>query len=294
MKFALDVPNSGKYGDPKVLVDLAVEAESSGWDGFFIWDHLVSGGRSPVIDTWTVLPAIAGATKQIRFGPMVTPLARRRPWIIARQAATLDRLSDGRLIIGVGLGQFSKKEFGVFGDEPDPVARGELLDESLDIIAGLWSGEPFAYDGRHFHLSRSVFRPVPVQVPRVPVWVGGRWPNKAPMRRAARWDGAFAIPAEGGLSDEMTAEETGQMITYVNDHRTTAYEFEFVHAGLLTGHHDVDALKVEAYAEVGTTWWLEQIYSSRMTPAKLAAFIRQGPPSKSAHLRVADPTRPPE
>ncbi|MCP4087481.1 MAG: LLM class flavin-dependent oxidoreductase [Actinomycetia bacterium] len=278
MKFALDVPNSGKYADPALLVELAVEAERCGWDGFFVWDHVVSGGRSPVNDPWSVLAAIASSTTTIRIGPMVTPLARRRPWIIARQAVTVDHLSRGRLILGVGLGQFSDKEFGAFGDEADPKRRAEMLDEALAIVSGLWTGEPFRFTGYHFKVAKTTFRPTPVQEPRIPIWVGGRWPNKAPMRRAASWDGAFAIPATSGLSDELSPAETADLIAYVTDHRTAEGPFDFVHAGFLSGDSDVDASRARAFADLGVTWWLEQITSSRMTPAKLRTLIRRGPP----------------
>lgn len=278
MKFALDVPNSGKYGDPSTLVDLAVTAEESGWDGFFVWDHLVSGGKSPVADTWTVLAAVAANTSSLRIGPMITPLARRRPWVVARQAATMDHLSAGRLVLGVGLGQFSDKEFAAFGDQGDPTVRAELLDESLAILAGLWSGEPFEFDGRHHRVRTTVFRPPPVQRPRIPIWVAARWPNKAPLRRAAEWDGAFVIPAKAGLTDEMPVSATRDMIEYVRRHRTADGPFEFAHAGFLTGDADTDAAKVKGYRKVGVTWWLEHVYASRMTPTKLRAVVRNGPP----------------
>lgn len=278
MRFALDVPNSGKYGDPSTLVDLAVTAEESGWDGFFLWDHLVSGGRSHVADTWTVLAAIAANTSRLRIGPMITPLARRRPWIVARQAATLDQLSNGRLILGVGLGQFGDKEFAAFGDEARPATRAELLDESLAIISGLWSGEPFEFHGRHHHVDTTGFRPTPVQEPRIPIWIAGRWPNKAPLRRAARWDGAFVIPDKAGLTDEMSTDATADMIDYVNARRTPGAPFDFVHAGFSTGDPTTDRAKVQEYGDVGVTWWLEHVYASRMTPARLRAFASHGPP----------------
>lgn len=281
MKFALDVPNSGKYGDPSTLVDLAVIAEESGWDGFFVWDHLVSGGRSQVADTWTVLAAIAATTSRLRIGPMITPLARRRPWVVARQAATLDRLSNGRLVLGAGLGQFSAKEFAAFGDEADPAVRGELLDESLAIISGLWSGEPFEFRGRHHRVRTTSFRPTPVQQPRIPIWIAGRWPNKAPLRRAAEWDGAFVIPEQAGLTDEMPTDATADMIDYVNARRAPGAPFDFAHAGFSSGDRVADAAKVRQYGDVGVTWWLEHIFPSRMTPAKLRAFTAMGPPSAS-------------
>ncbi len=281
MRFALDVPNSGKYSDPSTLVDLAITAEESGWDGFFVWDHLVSGGKSPVADTWTVLAAIAATTSSIRIGPMVTPLARRRPWIVARQAATLDRLSAGRVILGVGLGRSSEKEFAAFGDEADPSVRAELLDESLDIVTGLWRGEPFEFTGRHHRIKKATFRPTPVQQPRIPIWVAAMWPHTAPLRRAARFDGAFVIPARAGLTDEMAVDATADMIEYVSARRTSKRSFDYAHAGFLTGEAESDATKVQAYRDVGVTWWLEHVPASRMSPSKLRSFARNGPPCAS-------------
>ncbi len=279
MRFGIDVTNSGRYADPALLVDLAVEAEASGWDGFFVWDHLVSGGRSPVTDPRTVLAAIAARTSALRLGPMVTPLARRRPWVVARQAAALDHLSGGRAVLGVGLGHFSDKEFGGFGDESSPRVRGELLDESLEILAGLWSGEPFGFAGEHHRIATTTFRPTPVQQPRIPIWVGGRWPNTAPMRRAARWDGAFAIPARSGLTEALSPESTSEMISYVAEHRCADGPFDYVHAGFLTGDPETDAAAVQSYGDLGVTWWLEQVSASRMSPSKLRTFIRRGPPA---------------
>ena len=261
------------------MVDLARETEESGWDGFFVWDHLVSGGRSPVTDPWAVLAAVAVTTSRIRFGPMITPLARRRPWKVAREAVALDQLSDGRFVLGVGLGHFSDKEFGAFGDEANPKIRGELLDESLEILAGLWSGEPFAFEGKHYQIKKNTFRPSPVQTPRIPIWVGGGWPNKRPMRRAAAWDGVFPMSAGSKLSSMMSPVSTAEVIAYVGQQRTESTPFDYIHTGQLTGDPAADAIVVQTYADVGVTWWLEQVYSSRMTLPKLRAFIRQGPPT---------------
>ena len=175
------------------MLDLASEAEAAGWDGFFLWDHLLSGGHTPVTDPWVVMSALAVRTERIAFGPMVTPLARRRMNKLARETVALDRLSGGRLIMGVGLGFFDEKEFSAFGDEGDRRVRGRILDESLDVLAGLWSGEAFTYNGDYLQVASAPFLPTPLQRPRIPVWVAGLWPNKKPMRRAAAWDGAFPI-----------------------------------------------------------------------------------------------------
>ncbi|RYC12680.1 LLM class flavin-dependent oxidoreductase [Nocardioides zhouii] len=165
--------------DPRVVGDLAAEAEAAGWEGFFVWDHLQYGDRvSEIADVWTCCAAVAMRTERMVFGPMVTPLARRRPQVLARQAASLAVLSGERFVLGLGLGDDWVGEFSDYGDEPDPKVRGRLLDEGLDALASYLGGG---------------FRPAP----RVPIWLAGRFPNRAPMRRAARHDGFFVIGLDG-------------------------------------------------------------------------------------------------
>ncbi len=172
-----------ELSDPRLVADLAREAEKAGWDGFFVWDHIrYSAPVEAVSDPWIVLAAIATATDRVRLGPLVTPLARRRVHKLARETVTLDRLSQGRLVLGVGLGGDRHGEFAPFDDPADPVERGRLLDEGLETLAGYWDGG---------------LLPPPVQRPRIPVWVAARYPNRRPVRRAARWDGLFPIDLPG-------------------------------------------------------------------------------------------------
>ena len=172
-----------ELSDPRLVADLAREAEKAGWDGFFVWDHIrYSAPVEAVSDPWVVLAAIATATDRVRLGPLVTPLARRRVHKLARETVTLDRLSQGRLVLGVGLGGDRHGEFEPFDDPADPVERGRLLDEGLETLAGYWGGG---------------LLPPPVQRPRIPVWVAARYPNRRPVRRAARWDGLFPIDLPG-------------------------------------------------------------------------------------------------
>ena len=188
--------------DPRVVGDLAAEAEAAGWDGFFVWDHLQYGDRvTEIADPWTCCAAVAMRTERLVFGPMVTPLARRRPQVLARQAASLAVLSGGRFVLGLGLGDDWVGEFSAFGDEPDPRTRGRMLDEGLVVLRGLLSGEPVDHAGEH-HVARDVrFRPAPA----VPIWLAGRFGNRAPLRRAARYDGFFVIGLDGpGDLDEVT------------------------------------------------------------------------------------------
>ncbi|WP_082537908.1 LLM class flavin-dependent oxidoreductase [Angustibacter sp. Root456] len=176
--------------DPRVVGDLAAAAERAGWDGFFVWDHLQYGERVRAIaDVWTCCAAVAMRTDTLLFGPMVTPLPRRRPQVLARQASSLAVLSGGRFVLGLGLGDDWVGEFSAFGDEPDPKVRGRMLDEGLEVLTGLLSGEPVDHDGAHYTARDVAFRPAPA----VPIWLAGRYGNQAPMRRAARYDGFFVI-----------------------------------------------------------------------------------------------------
>src|SRR5919112_3690776 len=195
MRSGLFLPLFDALADPAVVARVAREAEEAGWDGFFLWDHI--RWREPVRavgDTQVTLAAIATATERIRFGPMVTPLARRRPAKVARETAALDLLSGGRLTLGVGLGsdRFAS-EFSITGEELDDRRRARMLDESLEILAAAWSGEPVRHRGEHYTVDGMSFLPRPVQRPAIPVWVAGFYGKPRPMRRAARYQGFFPI-----------------------------------------------------------------------------------------------------
>jgi alkanesulfonate monooxygenase SsuD/methylene tetrahydromethanopterin reductase-like flavin-dependent oxidoreductase (luciferase family) len=192
LNFGLFVPPFGELSDPGRVADLAVVAEEAGWSGLFLWDHVLSRPGVAVCDAWIAMAAVATATREITFGAMVTPLARRRPWVLARQAAALDRLSGGRLVLGVGLGDDGWKEFSSFGEATEPRERRLLLDESLEVLQRLLTGEDVAFDGQRLTVHSTPFLPRPVQDP-VPIWVGARWPNRAPLARAARVQGSFPI-----------------------------------------------------------------------------------------------------
>jgi alkanesulfonate monooxygenase SsuD/methylene tetrahydromethanopterin reductase-like flavin-dependent oxidoreductase (luciferase family) len=196
VEYGLSLPTGGECGDPRFLVELAELAESAGWDGLFLEDYVCYQGdpSAPTCNTWIALAAIAVRTERIRLGTEVTPLTRRRPWNVAREAAGVDQLSGGRMILGVGLGHTGESltadaSFLRFGEERDQRTRAELLDEGLEIIAGLWSGQPFSFEGKHFLIEEVTFQPLPVQRPRIPIWIGGGYPNPRSTRRAARWDG---------------------------------------------------------------------------------------------------------
>ena len=199
IRFGLYLPNFGLAIEPRFVAELAGEAEAAGWDGLFLWDHIHSSSKSakpaPMVDPWVSLAAAAMVTERIRLGTTVTPVARRRPWKLARETASLDHLSQGRLTLSVGLGYPPETEFENFGELSAAGLRAQKLDEGLAILAGLWSGKPFSFSGKYYRLKKALFLPASFQKPRIPVWVGGVWPNPGPFIRAARWDGSFPAGA---------------------------------------------------------------------------------------------------
>jgi alkanesulfonate monooxygenase SsuD/methylene tetrahydromethanopterin reductase-like flavin-dependent oxidoreductase (luciferase family) len=282
MQFAVDIPNFGDYADPHLVAEVAREAEQAGWDGIWVWDHIMRSPADPHADPWILLAAIALSTTRLRLGPMVVPLARRRPTDVARQAVTLDHLSGGRLVLGAGSGSRSH-EFASFGDPADLRTRAEMLDEGLAVIEGLWSGRPFSYEGRHFHIRDATFLPLPVQRPRIPVWVAATWPARAPLRRAARWDGVWPLKRDdAGTSVAMTPDDLRGVCDAIHEERSaTGREgpFEVLVAGVTpTTDLAAGAAIVREFAAAGATWWTERINPERGPLTEQRARIRQGPP----------------
>jgi alkanesulfonate monooxygenase SsuD/methylene tetrahydromethanopterin reductase-like flavin-dependent oxidoreductase (luciferase family) len=202
MRYLLSVP---PFTDARVVVEVARTAEANGWDGFFLWDHLRWDDEQEIHDPWVLLGAIALQTERMLLGTMVTPLSRRRPWVVAKHLVTLDHLSGGRAVLGVGLGEPPTHDFAALGDEADPKVRAAILDEALDIVDALVSGRVVAHDGEHFQVHASM-RPASVQRPRVPVWVAGVAPNRKPLERARRWDGYVPI------GRDVTPETIGALV----------------------------------------------------------------------------------
>jgi alkanesulfonate monooxygenase SsuD/methylene tetrahydromethanopterin reductase-like flavin-dependent oxidoreductase (luciferase family) len=278
MKYGLYLPNFGPFGDARLLAELARDAERAGWDGFFLWDHIARPGAPPVVDPWIALAAIAVATERIRIGALVTPLARRRPWKVARETVSLDRLSNGRLIFGAGLGSSggAEVEWAAFDEEDDLVRRARILDEGLEILTGLWRGEPFRFEGRELRVRGAHFLPTPLQSPRIPVWIAAYWPHQRPLRRAARWDGLFALFRDGSPRD---VAQLAEAVAQVRALRTSDAEFDVVYCA------DRET-EVEPYARAGATWWLAHLkpeaFGSTWTEPwpleRMRARIASGPP----------------
>jgi len=277
MKFGLDIPTTGTFADTRKLADLAADAEEAGWDGFFLWDILFSEGRTdvPVADPWIALAAIAMRTQHMRIGAMVTPLPRRRPWQVAREMVTLDNLSNGRVIFGAGSG-YQALDFTPFGEEYDLKIRAEKLDEGLEVLRGLWTGEAFSFDGKHYQIHDVRMLPKPLQSPRIPVWLAAGWPNRKPFRRAAHWDGIYLMTINQATGAPLTPTEVQEIVAYVNTYRENADPFDVA----VYGETSADSLKgaeiVQPYREAGATWWIE----ARESFEELRERIRQGPPKE--------------
>jgi alkanesulfonate monooxygenase SsuD/methylene tetrahydromethanopterin reductase-like flavin-dependent oxidoreductase (luciferase family) len=254
MKFGITIPAFGKYADPLYLAEVATEAEKAGWDGFFIWDQLIfDEAFHSMNDPFVSLAAVALKTEHMKVGIMVTPLPRRRPWVVARQAVTLDMLSQGRFILGVGLGNPPESEFGYFNEEQDSRIRAQKLNEGIDILYGLWSGEPFSYDGSYYSLSEMIFLPKPLQA-NLPVWVGGGWNRKGARMRAARCDGFFP-----GKREMLTLDEWCNVQAAVESYRTKSSSCTWVHGGKSDVTQDESIRVVQQYADFGIDWWVEEI-----------------------------------
>jgi alkanesulfonate monooxygenase SsuD/methylene tetrahydromethanopterin reductase-like flavin-dependent oxidoreductase (luciferase family) len=262
-------------GSPRVVAELAREVEEAGWDGVFYWDGICVGDME-TYDPWVVMAAMAMRTERVRIGAVLTPPARRRPWKLARETVTLDHLSGGRLVLPVGLGALDDGGFSKVGEPTDKKVRAQLLDESLEILTGLWSGKPFSYQGEHYRLEEMTFRPTPVQRPRIPVWVVGAWPSRKSMGRTLRYDGVL-VAAVGG--SPVTPETIREISEYTEENREGDGAFDIVWEGQTPGEDpERVASIVRPYAEAGATWWIESPWTPPNEPDDLRVRIRQGPP----------------
>ncbi|HEX6499355.1 MAG TPA: LLM class flavin-dependent oxidoreductase [Micromonosporaceae bacterium] len=273
-RYAIGLPNVGSFADPLNLVDLAVAAEEHGWDGVFVWDHVLYHDPDwPVVNPVVVVSAIAARTSRIRLGVLMTALPRRRVQVVARETATLDRLSAGRLVFGAGIGSMDA-EYAIFGEDPDPRVRGRRLDESLDLLAALWSGGEVAMpSGDPVRML-----PTPVQRPRVPVWCAGRWPNRPGFRRSARWDGVVATFANAGRTVPVPVDDVAAAVRFVAAERGSLDGFDVALEGWTSP--DNAASVVAPYVDAGLTWWIEAMGWWRGGPEAARQRILAGPPDR--------------
>jgi alkanesulfonate monooxygenase SsuD/methylene tetrahydromethanopterin reductase-like flavin-dependent oxidoreductase (luciferase family) len=279
VKYGLALPTGGECGDPRFLVELAERAEAAGWHGIFLEDYIVYQGdpKAPTCDTWAALAAMAVRTEHVRLGTSVTPLARRRPWKVAREAAAVDQLSGGRMILGVGLGDTGEAivqdaSFSRFGEETDPRRRGQMLDEALEIVAGLWTGDPFSFTGEHYVVDEVTFRPKPVQEPRIPIWVGGGYPNPRPTRRAARWDGSCLYKeTHGGPWEDLGPDDIRALRELAGDKPFTIC----VGGRRRADDWDADREWIRTVADAGADWWAEFVPAADRQ--EMRAGVDRGP-----------------
>jgi alkanesulfonate monooxygenase SsuD/methylene tetrahydromethanopterin reductase-like flavin-dependent oxidoreductase (luciferase family) len=272
MRYGIALPTGGECGEPRFLVELAERAEAAGWDAVFLEDYVCYQGdpRIPTCDTWVALAAIAVRTKAVRLGVEVTPLARRRPWKVAREAAGIDQLSGGRMILGAGSGDANVPGFSVCGDSIVARVRAERLEEGLQIVAGLWTGEPFSFRGKHFTVDDVAFLPRPVQQPRIPIWIGGGYPPRRPTERALRWDGSCLYRQNGEMThlgpDDVRALRASRPdpswdISAGGEERPADW------------HRQRDLIR--AIEEAGATWWVEWVRPA--DAAQMRAVVPAGP-----------------
>lgn len=270
IRSALWLPIFDEMADPRLVAQLAADAEAAGWDGVFVWDHV--RWREPVVDVadpWITMAAIASATERIRIGPMITPLARRRPAKVAKETATLDRLSGGRLTLGVGLGgdRFGQ-ELSKTGEELDDRVRGAMLDESLAILTAAWSGEPVIHHGEHYTIDAMPFRPRPVQEPGIPIWVAAFPTSRKPRRRAARFDGIFPV----------NITEPDQLAEIMSDVRSMQAESgrssDAPYDVAVELPRDAD---FAAWQAAGATWWMAGFNPEAINLDEVRGVLRDGP-----------------
>jgi alkanesulfonate monooxygenase SsuD/methylene tetrahydromethanopterin reductase-like flavin-dependent oxidoreductase (luciferase family) len=274
MKFGIYAPNFGNtFGNPKRVTKLAIEAEKSGWDGFFLWDHIINTEGFPqTIDPFIALTSVAENTEKIHIGTTVTPVPRRRPWKLARETVTLDILSEGRLILGIGLG--GPSEFSVMNEEPNLRIMAQMADEQLEILNGLWSGEEFSYTGEHYKIDKVKFLPRPVQRPRIKLWGAGTWPKKGPFRRAAKLDGV--VPLTVDYTNPLTPDDYRKMIEYMKKHGLRG-PYDVVEISFDATKNDEKKKSILDFQDAGVNWWLELVSDWNGSYEKIKDIIMQGP-----------------
>jgi hypothetical protein len=277
MKYGFVLPS----GEARLAAEFALQAEQFGWDGFFVWEPIWG------IDAWVSLAAASMVTKRIHLGTLLSPVSRMRPWKLASETATLDNLSNGRVILSVGLGAV-ETGFSDFGEITDRKIRAELVDESLEIITSLWLGQPFKHAGKHYQvqITSESFRPPPrpIQQPRIPIWVVGAWPRMKSMHRVLRYDGLLPnVMAEDGKvrMEPASPSEIIEIKKFIDDNRIQESPFDIVMEGRTPGDDPQTAAEIiSPYVQAGITWWIETMWDEPNLDLVLER-IRLGPPNFS-------------
>ncbi len=272
MKYGFVLP----FGDATKAAEMAYEAEQAGWDGFFVWEPMWG------VDAWVALAAATMKTRKIKLGTMLSPISRMRPWKLASETTTLDVLSNGRVILSVGLGAINTG-FKEFGEETNRVKRAELVDEGLDILWGLWKGQPFKYEGKHYTIQKTDFpSPInPIQKPRIPIWMVGAWFRKKSMNRVLRCDGLIPTKMVGREHIKVEPNDIRDMKEWIMKNRKLDTPFDII----IEGKTPVDESEnwrdiVTPYYVAGATWWIESMWelSRKDGNEPMLKRLRAGPP----------------
>ncbi len=275
MRYGFVMPS----GDARTAAEMAAAVEAAGWDGFFVWEPVWG------IDAWVCLTAAAMRTERIRLGTLLSPVSRMRPWDLAGKAATLDNLSGGRVILSVGLGA-TDTGFAEFGEVTDRKTRAELMDEGLDIMSGLWRGQPFSYEGKHYTVRPTTFNvpPPPVQQPRIPIWVVGAWPRPKSMARVLKYDGILPTVMDANGPRQANLDEVREIAKFVAFRRPPGIPFDIVVEGVTPADDPAQAADIVApWADAGATWWIEALWtapSGEEGAEMIRRRIAAGPPRR--------------
>lgn len=258
------------------MLDLAAEADAAGWDGVFYWDGVALPGGGLTYDPWVTMAGIAMRTERVKIGAIVTPPSRRRPWKLARETMTLDRLSNGRLVLPVGLGALDDAAFGGVGEPTDARTRAELLDDSLEFLTRAWSGQHFSFQGRHYQTAEMTFQPTPLQQPRIPIWVVAAWPRPKSVDRALRYDG---ILPQISLTTRPGPDDIRAIAALAQERRPAdAGPFDIISEGVTPVDNPAAArAQVQPLVEAGATWWIESRWQDGSVEV-LRQRIATGPP----------------
>jgi alkanesulfonate monooxygenase SsuD/methylene tetrahydromethanopterin reductase-like flavin-dependent oxidoreductase (luciferase family) len=277
LRYAIDICPLGDLSEPRSILRLAVAAEESGWDGLSMWDSLGLSMGTTAADLFVTLAGIGVQTRRLRLITSIVALARRRPQLVVQAAGTLDRLSDGRLILGLGAGE-DQPDFEAFGDPFERATRIGLMDEGLAIVDAGLRGLRLDHGGPLLTARGAVIGPSPVQQPRPPIWMGAMKPGG--LRRAARWEGWIGVAmSEDGSSMSLAPEAFADLVAIATAERQAlgraGEPFDVAVLGLSEGAHERASV---AFGDAGATWWLESLSPMRGSVDDLEAIVRSGPP----------------
>jgi len=276
VKYGVTLP----YGDARITANLAQQAEKAGWDGVFVGDAVWC------VDPFIQLTAAAMSTNKIRLGTMVLAMPLRRPNHVASESMAIDRLSGGRLILGMATGATWMGWQGFPDEVIDTRARAEMLDEAIDIITRLHQSEQFDFDGKHYHIKLSQvdtvhYPPKTIQQPRVPMWIPGAWPRMKSMRRVLKCDGLLPMKMNiDGRAEDVTPVDLREMKAYIDANRKLTTPFDYTIEGQTNNLGPAQARdKIMPWIEAGITWWIEGTWN--LSREEVEARICLGPPQLS-------------